>query len=212
MFIQCGVLWFCYVFTLFYVCRRRDLANILSQVGTSCHRGTQLRCRRGSRADQLPKVGSARGKGLRFQGVCTVRETTDVLCCLSRITNPCHLKAYSGMVHGDRKGNKQGGRPSLLARHMLGFCALLLSFVLQSDEEGGRACCSSSDMKYKCSVSFVSVFTSKYCSRKYSGKCNISKDLSPCNCLLSLAYSYPQLKTPSQNRETQNHGNMCEEL
>ena len=25
MFIQCGVLWFCYVFTLFYVCRRRDL-------------------------------------------------------------------------------------------------------------------------------------------------------------------------------------------
>ena len=45
-----------------------------------------------------------------------------------------HLKAYSGMVHGDRKGNKQGGRPSLLARHMLGFCALLLSFVLQSGQ------------------------------------------------------------------------------
>ena len=29
----------------------------------------------------------ARGKGLRFQGVCTVRETTDVRCCLSSITN-----------------------------------------------------------------------------------------------------------------------------
>ena len=27
MFIQCGVLWFCYVFTLFYVSRRRDLAQ-----------------------------------------------------------------------------------------------------------------------------------------------------------------------------------------
>ena len=33
MFIQCGV--FCYVFTLFYVSRRRDLGNILSQVDLS---------------------------------------------------------------------------------------------------------------------------------------------------------------------------------
>ena len=58
--------------------------------------------------------------------MCTVRET----CCLSSITDLGHLKAYSGMVHGDRKGNKQGGRPSLLARHRLGLCALLLSLVL----------------------------------------------------------------------------------
>ena len=72
MFIQCGVLWFCYVFTLFYVSRRRDLANILSHVGTSCHRGTQLRCRRGSRADQLPKVGPVlEGRGYVFR-VCAL--------------------------------------------------------------------------------------------------------------------------------------------
>ena len=64
MFIQCGVLWFCYIFTLFYVSRKRDLAK----VGASCHRGTQLRCRRGSRADhvcykeEVELLGCARNK------------------------------------------------------------------------------------------------------------------------------------------------------
>ena len=76
---------------------------------SSCHRGTQLRCRRGSRADPLPRVCATRN-GLTFKGHTV--QTTNAL--LSKDHKPGAFESiYSWIVRGKGVGNKQGGHTLL---------------------------------------------------------------------------------------------------